>query len=113
MAKPNALVAAPPPAVELHLKRLGANLRVARVRRGLTIKQAAERIGTGVRAVADAEKGKPSTAVAVYVALLWLFGLLAEVALLADPGRDAEGLALAARDDRVRARPPRRLDNDF
>jgi len=112
MAK-NALANSPPHAIEQALKRLGTNLRVARVRRGLTLKQAAEKIGTGVRAVTDAEKGKPSTAVSVYVALLWLFGLIGDFELLADPGRDSEGLSLALRRERARARAPSGLDNDF
>jgi DNA-binding XRE family transcriptional regulator len=113
MTTKNALTTRPPFAIEQALKRLGANLRVARIRRSLTIQQAAEKIGTGVRAVADAEKGKPSTSVAVYVALLWLFGLMTDVELLADPGRDAEGLSLALRREGTRARPARGLDNDF
>lgn len=113
MTTKNALATQPPHAIEQGLKRLGANLRVARLRRGLTVRQAAEKIGTGVRAVRDAEKGKPSTAVSVYVALLWLFGLMAEFELLADPGRDEEGLSLALRRERSRARPARGLDNEF
>ena len=89
---------------------------MARLRRNLTMAQVAERIGAGVRAVADAEKGKATTAVAVYLALLWAYGLLGDVALLAAPERDAEGEALAA------LRAPRRatsttsggiLDDDF
>jgi len=113
MTAPNALTSRPPHAIEQGLKRLGANLRIARLRRGLTLRQVAEKIGTGVRAVGDAEKGKPSTAVSVYVALLWLFGLMSDFELLADPGRDEEGLSLALRRERTRARPARGLDNDF
>ena len=99
--------------IEQALRRLGGNLKVARLRRGLTVRQVAEKIGTGIRAVRDAEKGKPSTSVSVYLALLWLFGLMAEVELLADPGRDAEGLSLALRRERTRARPSEGLDNEF
>ena len=113
MAARNPLTSAPPHAIEQALTRLGSNLKVARLRRGLTVRQAAERIGTGLRAVRDAEKGKPSTSVAVYLALLWLFGLLGEAELLADPGRDAEGLSLALRREGARARRPGGLDNDF
>lgn len=113
MATRNQLTTTPPHAIEAALRRLGGNLRVARLRRGLTVRQVAEKIGTGVRAVSDAEKGKASTAVAVYLALLWLYGLMADVELLADPGRDAEGLALALRRERTRARPAPGLDNDF
>ena len=39
----------------------------------------ATRIGTGPRAVMDAEKGKSSTDVAIYLALLWVYGLLTPV----------------------------------
>lgn len=113
MVATNALSSTPPHAVERALERLGANLRVARLRRGLTVKQVAEKIGTGVRAVADAEKGKPTTSIAVYAALLWVHGLLADFELLADPARDAEGLALAMRRERARARGRAGLDNDF
>ncbi|MFN0062661.1 MAG: hypothetical protein ACKVPX_09100 [Myxococcaceae bacterium] len=113
MTAKNALASQPPHAIEQVLKRLGANLKVARIRRGLTVRQVSEKIGTGVRAVGDAEKGKPSTAVSVYVALLWLFGLMADVELLADPGRDAEGLSLALRRERTRVRASGGLDNDF
>jgi hypothetical protein len=40
--------------VEQALKRLGRNLRTARIRRRLTIDEAAQKIGTGPRAVMDA-----------------------------------------------------------
>ena len=58
MTARNKLLAAPPYPVEQMLKRLGADLRTARVRRNLTIEDMARKIGTGDRAVADAEKGK-------------------------------------------------------
>jgi transcriptional regulator with XRE-family HTH domain len=109
----NALTTRPPHAIEQALKGLGANLKVARIRRSLTLRQVAEKIGTGMRAVSDAEKGKPSTSVVVYAALLWLFGLMADLELIADPGRDAEGLALALRREPTRPRSPQSLDNDF
>jgi transcriptional regulator with XRE-family HTH domain len=97
--------------VELGIKTLGANLRTARLRRNLTIGQVAEKIGTGPRAVMDAEKGKASTAVAVYAALLWLYGLLGPFEDLADPASDKEGLAREPL--KQRSRKARGLDNDF
>jgi transcriptional regulator with XRE-family HTH domain len=113
MATRNALAATPPHAVERTLARLGANLRTARVRRGLTRAQAAEKIGTGIRAVADAERGKVSTAVSVYVALLWLYGLEQEFDQLADPAGDEVGVRLAMGRERTRARGAKALSNDF
>jgi hypothetical protein len=86
------LVGTPPCQVEKSLRRLGGNLRTARLRRNLTLTDVAQRIGTGTRAITDAEKGCPGTAVAVYVALLWVYDLMEPLAALADPARDLVGL---------------------
>ena len=113
MTAKNTLTTTPPYAVEQALKRLGANLRTARLRRNLTIKNVADKIGTGPRPVSDAEKGKPSTGVALYVALLWTYNLLDGLDDVADPALDKEGLALSFRRERARGRRPARLDDDF
>ncbi len=113
MVARNKLQTAPPFPVEQALKRLGANLRMARVRRNLTIEDTAERIGTGPRAVMDAEKGKASTGIVVYSALLWLYDLLQSFEELADPLKDKEGLSLEASKARRRARKSGGLDNEF
>lgn len=113
MTGTNKLQQAPPYQVEQSLKRLGDNLRTARIRRNLTIADAAERIGTGPRAVMDAEKGKPSTGMVVYAALLWLYDLLCELDEVAEPANDKEGLTLDSARQRTRARKSKGLDNDF
>ena len=113
MTARNHLSSAPPYAVESALKRLGADLRTARLRRNLTIGEVAQKIGTGPRAVADAEKGKPSTGAAVYTAMLWAFGLLTQLDEVAAPEKDAEGQALALTRERTRARAMMGGDNDF
>jgi transcriptional regulator with XRE-family HTH domain len=109
----NKLQKAPPFAVQQALKRLGENLRTARIRRRLTIREAAEKIGTGPRAVMDAERGNPSTGIVVYSALLWLYDLLEPMGSLADPLKDVEGLSLEASRSRLRVRRSGSLDNDF
>lgn len=113
MAKKNRLVESPPYPVEQSVRQLGENLRLARIRRNMTIADAAERIGTGPRAVMDAEKGKPSTSMAVYAALLWLYDQLDGLSEIADPGLDREGFILESSRRRRRVRHPRELDNDF
>lgn len=113
MAKINPLFSTPPYEIEKSLLDLGANLRTARLRRRLTIADVATKIGTGRRAVADAERGKPSTGAAVYVALLWVYGLLDDFRLLADPGRDQEGLTLARLRENKRVRYEQEPDDDF
>jgi Helix-turn-helix domain len=111
MTRKNALVTAPPYAVEQALKRVGTHLRTARLRRNLSLHVAAAKIGTGVRAVRDAEAGRPGTSAAVYAALLWAYDLLSPFAELADPARDKTGLALAGQ--RKHAYPAKGLDDDF
>ena len=113
MTARNKLLIAPPYAVEQSLKRLGADLRTARLRRNLTIDDMAEKIGTGVRAIADAEKGKPSTSVAVYTAMLWALGLLHQIDDVALPEKDEEGQSLALGRERTRARVKTAVNNDF
>ena len=107
MARKNALTEAPPYAVEQAIKRLGGNLRTARLRRNLTIEDVAGKIGTGPRAVSDAERGKVTTGIAVYTALLWADDLLGPMRNLADPARDEEGLTLSMQRERARARERR------
>jgi transcriptional regulator with XRE-family HTH domain len=114
MVARNRLLAALPYPVEQALKNAGRNLRSARLRRGQTIEQVAKRIGTGPRAVRDAESGKASTGVAVYAALLWAYDLLGSIETLADPLTDKEGLALAAVKEGKRARNKSGdIDNEF
>lgn len=113
MTAKNTLLIAPPYAVEQSLKRLGSNLRTARLRRNLTIEEVAQKIGTGPRPVSDAEKGKPSTSAAVYIALLWVYDLLDQMNDVADPELDNEGLSLSLGRERTRAREKKGLDNEF
>jgi len=120
-----ALNSSPPYAVEQALKRLGANLRTARLRRNLTIENVARKIGAGERAVTDAEKGRPGTAAVVYLALLWTYDLLSQMEAVADPENDTEGLGSLTRRKRARTSgrtsgqisrqisPKGSLDNEF
>ena len=109
----NQLLQAPPYPVAQALIRLGESLRTARIRRHFTIEEAAQKIGTGRRAVMDAENGKASTGIAVYAALLWAYDLLSPLADVANPTKDEQGLILAAAKDKKRVRKIGDLDNDF
>ena len=113
MPKKNTLTQAPPYAVEQAIQRLGANLRTARLRRNLTIEDVAEKIGTGPRALSAAERGKITTGIAVYAALLWTYDLLGPMQQLADPATDETGLAMSTRRERARAGKPEEFDNEF
>jgi transcriptional regulator with XRE-family HTH domain len=111
--RPSALIVSMPFAVETAIKRLGTNLRTARLRRNLALQEVAERLGVSRYVIAHAERGKPSTSIAVYVGLLWTYGLLEHLYPLADPAEDKEGLALSLANQRSNARRVEELDNDF
>jgi transcriptional regulator with XRE-family HTH domain len=113
MTKRNAVHTAPPFAVEQSLKTLGERLRTARLRRNLTLTVAAAKIGTGVRAVRDAENGRASASIGTYWALMWAYDLLGAADELADPAKDVEGRALETKRERASGRGSRALDNDF
>ena len=113
MVARTALFETSPFEVETEIRRLGADLRAARLRRNLTIDEVADKIGTGRRAVSDAEHGKPTTAVVTYVALLWVYGLLNGVGELAAPQPRHGGHDPRSYPERARARNLELLDNDF
>ena len=113
MPRPTKLSNSPPAAVEEALGRLGRNIRTARLRRRLSQAELAQRMGVSRFVVADVERGKSTTGVAVYLGALWVLGLLGQIREVADPDRDEEGKTLE------RARGPRRapgrrtLSDDF
>jgi len=113
MPQNNFLTTSTPYAVDEKIKTLGRNLRTARLRRNMTIAEAADRIGTGIRSVRDAEHGKATTAIAVYFALMWLYDLLPDKEGIANPDSDTEGRRLAMLREPKRAYSGKVLDNDF
>lgn len=113
MVQRNILTNTPPFAVEKSLKSLGENLKTARLRRGMSIKEVADKIGTGVRVVRNAEQGKPTTSVVIYMALLWAYDLLQAVDDLANPLRDEVGLRLIEAKKTKRSKARKVMDNDF
>lgn len=103
----------PPAAVERTLKRLGQNIRTARLRRKLRLDDVAERMGISRFALSKVEKGKPTTAIAAYLGALWALGLLDQLEDVADPDRDEEGKILERARAPKTARSRKALDNDF
>ena|SRR5437660_2516041 len=113
MTKKSPLFQATPFEVEQALKKLGDDLRTARLRRNLSTTDAGAKIGAGRRAIVDAERGKPSTSMAVYAGLLWSYGFVDRLADAADPALDKEGQRQATIRERAHARRPKGLNNDF
>src|SRR5215218_6663531 len=96
---------APTEAVEQAVAQLGPNIATARMRRRWRQKDLAEKAGITRATVIAIEQGKVGTGIGAYVAVLWALGLHGEVARLADPERDPEGLTLEAARLGERARP--------
>lgn len=113
MSRISKISGAPPAAVEDALNRLGLNIRIARLRRKLTRKELAERIGVSRQVLAEIEKGKPTTAIAAYLGTLWALGLLRQLRDVADPDRDEEGKTLERARSPKTAPKRRKIDDDF
>jgi transcriptional regulator with XRE-family HTH domain len=103
----------PPAAVEDVLKRLGRNIRIARLRRRLSRGELAERIGLSRYALADVENGKPTTAIAAYMGALWALGLIRDLREIADPDKDEEGKILERARSPKTAPKRKAIDDDF
>ena len=113
MPRPTKIAGSPPAAVEEALVRLGRDIRTARLRRKLPQADLAQRMGVSRFVVADIERGKPTTGVAVYLGALWVLGLLGHMRAVADPDRDEEGKTLERARSPKRAGVRRALSDDF
>ena len=103
----------PPAAVEEILNSLGRNIRTARLRRRLSMKELAERIGISRYIMADVENGKLTTAIAAYIGALWALGLHGDIRELADPDSDEEGKILERARSPQTAPKRKIIDDDF
>ena len=113
MSKPSAMTHSPPTEVEDAVRRLGRNIRIARLRRRLRIEDIADAIGASRFTVSGVEKGKISASMAAYAGSLWALGLLDQMERVADPDLDDTGKVLESARQPTRARRRMTLDNDF
>lgn len=94
------------PPLERALKRLGANISMARRRRRWSQQAMAEQIGASVSTVRRLENGEPGVALQHLIAALVAFGMCDRLNTLVDTRQDTVGLLLqdAALPARIRAR---------
>jgi hypothetical protein len=94
------------PRVRRSIERFGADVSLARRKRGLTELMMAERVGVWRGTYQRPGKGDPTVAMGVYAMTLFVLGLGTPFAQLADPGHDDVGLGLDAQrvPKRVRSR---------
>ncbi len=88
------------------LSSLGANLRLARERRGMTIRELGAQINVSAPTIIKLERGDPSVSMAVYAAALHLHERLQWLPDLVDPQFDREALRIELAG--IRPRPARR-----
>jgi transcriptional regulator with XRE-family HTH domain len=94
-------------------RRLGANIRTARKRRGLRQEDVATHAGITVPTLRRIERGSLGTGLGAYIAVLWAMGLESQLWDVADPTTDDEGQTLEAATRGERVRPSEVLSNDF
>ncbi|MDZ5454976.1 helix-turn-helix domain-containing protein [Azohydromonas lata] len=93
-----------PPPIATTLAALGANLRLARERRGLTIRDLAAQINACAPTIIKLERGDPSVSIALYAAALQLYERLEWLPDLMDPQFDREALRIELAGIRPRGR---------
>jgi len=100
--------------VQQALRRVGADIKTARLRRRLSQLELAATAGVSPRTVRRLEAGDQGVALGSVVAVLWGLGLLPTLQAVADPDHDEHGKILE------RSRLPQRarqgapeLDNNF
>lgn len=96
-------------------KELGHRLRLARIRRGMSIAEVADKAGVNRNTLNALELGKPGVALGVYVTVLWTLGLEKTLDAVAHPDADIHGKTLEAsrRPARVRKSLKSKSEYDF
>ena len=104
------------PSIAVHraLRKLGLDIREARRRRGLPAEVIATRAFTSRPTLQRIEAGDYTVSIGIYAAVLQALGLLEGMSTLAEPSKDAIGLATAseALPQRMRLRRPRKTADD-
>jgi len=96
-----------PPSVDRQMKELGERVRLARKRRRLTMDEMAERMFVTRKTLSRLEHGDPGVSIGVMASALWVLGLDASLAWVAEPDDDVVGKYHDRRrlPQRVRSRP--------
>ncbi|MBS2029417.1 MAG: helix-turn-helix domain-containing protein [Deltaproteobacteria bacterium] len=89
--------------VEKELRKLGANLKLARTRRAVSLRDMADRMRVSVDTVVRMESGDPKVGIGIVATALSELGLDGGLKKLADPGEDLEGAVIE------RSQLPRRV----
>ncbi|MBM3192020.1 MAG: helix-turn-helix domain-containing protein [Chlamydiae bacterium] len=99
------------------LRKLGWDIRNARLRRRITMVLMAERASISRSTLTKVEAGDPSVALGIYASVIFVLGLTTNLANLLDPGKDKLGQTLEEENLPQRVRLPKRprpetIEND-
>ena len=84
----------PSPRTRLALRSLGANLKVARLKRRMSMRDFAERIGVSERTVVRLEKGDAGVSIGTLAMAAMVLGELDRISSFLDAGSDDIGLLM-------------------
>jgi transcriptional regulator with XRE-family HTH domain len=95
------------------LRKLGRDIRDARRRRRIPVSILAQRASVGRGTLSKVEKGDPHVAFGTYAKVLFVLGMTARLADVADSRHDAVGLELEEEHlpQRIRLSSPRKRAN--
>ncbi len=102
-----------PTEVAQRRKLLGQRIRVARVRRGLSIVELADKVGINRNTLNALELGKSGVALGVFITVLWALGLDKTLDAAADPEAESHGKTLEASRLPKRVRKQQYVKNDY
>lgn len=94
----------PPPASRRAVRKLGADIRAARLRRRLPMDVVAQRAATSRMTIARIEKGDTGVGTGILAAVLQALNLLDRFENVADPSNDVVGQTIALEELPKRAR---------
>lgn len=89
-----------PRKLELHMQVVGEQIKLARLRRNLSIAQVAERATCSSLTVSRIEKGAPTVAIGIYLRVLYALQLEDDILLLAQEdklGKTLQDLGMKTR----------------
>ncbi len=114
MAQKNLIKKSMPHEIEQVILQLGNRIKIARKRRGLTMKEMSSRLFVSRKTLSRLEKGDSGVSIAVFTSALWVLGLHKELEQIALPEKDDVGIFYERKRLPKRVRTPQKKDElDF
>ena len=102
-----------PSEVSTRANELGRRIRLARIRRGMSIADVAAKAGINRNTLNALELGKPGVAIGHYITVLWALGLDRTLDGVAHPDADTHGKTLEASRRPARGRKPQKSKDEY